>query len=158
MEESMSETETQGARRPEMIEMMRGLFDGSGAMRERMSSQIAGLAEAQQLMLREMEDMAHGWFSRRHSGTQAALEAAREMTASGDPAEAVNAYQRWIAGSFGRVAADAMEVQSHGARMMKLAADALAVGVRAPEAGHDGHAARRGAAAATHRPSRRAAG
>ena len=83
------------------------------------------LAQAQQQVLREWEDMTHGWFARRHSGAQAALEAAREIARCNDATEAMGAYQRWLAGSVSRVAADALDAQSHGARMMKACADAL---------------------------------
>lgn len=113
------------ARIPDAMESMRLLFDGSGAMRGRMTSQMAELAAAQKQILREWEDMTHGWFARRHSGAQAALEAAREIARCNDATEAMGAYQRWLAGSVSRVAADALDAQSHGARMMKACADAL---------------------------------
>jgi hypothetical protein len=109
----------------DMMDMMRNALDGSGQMRARMTTQIAEMAQAQQQVLREWEDMMHGWFARRHSGAQAALEAAREIARCNDATEAMGAYQRWLTGSVSRAAADALEAQSHGARMMKACADAL---------------------------------
>jgi hypothetical protein len=143
------------ARPVDMTEMMRNLFDGSGQMRARLGGQMAEFAHAQQQVLREWEDMTHGWFARRHSGTQAALDAAREIARCNDPGEAMGAYQRWLAGSVSRMAADALDVQSHGARMMKACAEALrvdgagetGVGARRAEPGGE-RAARRGVAAA----------
>ena len=113
------------ARVPDAMESMRMMFDGSGAMRGRMASQVVELAAAQKQILREWEDMAHGWFARRQNGAQAALDAAQEISRCNDPAEVLNACQRWMAGSMSRMATDALEAQSHGARMMKAAAEAL---------------------------------
>ena len=68
------------ARIPDAMESMRLLFDGSGAMRGRMTSQMAELAAAQKQILREWEDMTHGWFARRQNGAQAALDVAQELS------------------------------------------------------------------------------
>lgn len=123
------------ARIPDAMESMRLLFDGSGAMRGRMTSQMVELAAAQKQILREWEDMAHGWFARRQNGAQAALDVAQELSRCSDPAEALNACQRWIAGSMSRMATDALEAQGHGARMMKAATEALRSGLEAPVPG-----------------------
>jgi hypothetical protein len=141
------------ARPADMTEMMRHLFDGSGQMRVRFGSQMAELAQAQQQILREWEDMTHGWFARRHSGTQATLDAAREIARCNDPGEAMGAYQRWLAGSVSRMAADALEAQSHGARMMKACAEAM----RADGGAEHGAAGRRGEHAGERGPRRAAA-
>lgn len=135
----------------DMTEMMRNLFDGSGQMRARLGTQMAELAHAQQQVLREWEDMTHGWFARRHSGTQAALEAAREIARSSDPGEAMGACQRWLAGSVSRMAADALDAQSHGARVMKACAEAMRV-----DGGGEPPGAPRRAEHAGERPPRRA--
>jgi hypothetical protein len=137
----------------DMMEMMRNAFDGSGQVRSRMSSQIADLAQAQQQILREWEDMAHGWFARRHSGTQAALETAREIARCNDPTEAMGACQRWFADSMSRMAADALDAQSHGARMMKACAEALRANGEIPAAA----APRRGESGPEPKAARRAA-
>jgi hypothetical protein len=123
------------ARIPDAMESMRLLFDGSGAMRGRMTGQMVELAAAQKQILREWEDMTHGWFARRQNGAQAALDAAQELSRCSDPAEALNACQRWIAGSMSRMATDALEAQNHGARMMKAATEALRSGLEAPVPG-----------------------
>ena len=123
------------ARIPDAMDSMRQCFDGGGALRGRMASQMVELAAAQKQILREWEDMAHGWFARGQNGAQAALDAAQELGRCNDPAEALNACQRWIAGSMSRLATDALEAQGHGARMMKAATEAMRSGLEAPVPG-----------------------
>jgi hypothetical protein len=67
--------------------------------------------EAQKAILADMEALNRAWFDRRRRGAEAARGAACEMCACGDAASAIGAYQRWLAGSMGRIAADAMDAQ-----------------------------------------------
>lgn len=107
------------------MDTLRQMLDGSGALRERMKTQVEQLAHAQQAMLSEVEEMSRSWFARRQNAAQAALEAAQEICRCGEVGDALQAYQRWLAGSIGRMAADTIEAQTHGARIAQAFAVAL---------------------------------
>jgi hypothetical protein len=68
--------------------------------------------EAQKVILSNMETLSQAWFRRRREGTDAALQAAREMCECGDVVGAMGAYQRWLASSMGRIATDGVEAQA----------------------------------------------
>jgi hypothetical protein len=67
--------------------------------------------ERQDGLLNEMQTFMNGWFERRHVGTRAALEACERMCKASTPAEWIGEYQKWLAGSFERMAADAAACQ-----------------------------------------------
>jgi hypothetical protein len=62
--------------------------------------------DIQDKVLDAMENLANGWFERRHVGTHAALEAAQRMCKAQTPADLVREYQDWVGGAFQRVMAD----------------------------------------------------
>src|SRR5215831_2151614 len=62
--------------------------------------------DVQDKALDAMENLANGWFERRHVGTHAALEAAQRMCKAQTPADLVREYQDWVGGAFQRVMAD----------------------------------------------------
>lgn len=92
------------------------------------------LAHAQQTMLVELEQMSRGWFARRHDGAQATTEAMQKICSCGDVGDALQANQRWLAGSVGRIAADTIDAQAHGAKIAK----AIATGLTCMEAKSSG--------------------
>jgi hypothetical protein len=59
-----------------------------------------------------MENLARGWFERRHSGARAAQEAA-VMMCSGNPLDALHGYQQWAISAFGRLLADSVALQQY---------------------------------------------
>jgi hypothetical protein len=141
----MSETQSHAA-----IDLMRTMIQGSGPMRARFGTQLQSLADAQKEMLTEFEHLSHAWFARRRDGAEAAAEATRQMCGCNDLAEAFLAYQRWLSGSVGRLTADTLEMQAHGARIMRAMTTALRVAepepsappAREPEAAHPPRRAR----------------
>jgi hypothetical protein len=67
--------------------------------------------DIQDKVLDAMENLANGWFERRHVGTHAALEAAQRMCKAQTPADLVREYQDWVGGAFQRVMADGVSCQ-----------------------------------------------
>ena len=76
-------------------------------------------------VLDSMQDVVAGWFERRHTGTQAALEAAQRMCRAATPAELLREYQAWAMGAFERVMADAVAAHGCGVAMSQLMARPL---------------------------------
>jgi hypothetical protein len=62
-------------------------------------------------VLDAMQNLANGWFERRHVGTHAALEAAQRMCKAQNPADLIREYQDWVGGAFHRVMADQVACQ-----------------------------------------------
>ena len=67
--------------------------------------------DIQDKVLDAMENLANGWFERRHVGTHAALEAAQRMCKAQTPADLVRECQDWVGGAFQRVMADGVACQ-----------------------------------------------
>ena len=60
-----------------------------------------------------MEDLARGWFERRHAGTRAAQNAAAGMFSAEQPLDALQTYQQWLNGAFGRLMEDCVAAQQY---------------------------------------------
>jgi hypothetical protein len=67
--------------------------------------------ESEEAVLNGMKDFADGWFARRRTGTQAALEAARRMGEAATPLDALQNYQEWFGGAISRLLEDGMACQ-----------------------------------------------
>ena len=76
--------------------------------------------ENQEGILEGMQEFSDGWFRRRHSGTQAALDAAKRICEASTPAEMVAEYQNWLRGSVERIAEDGVACQQHLTRLGSL--------------------------------------
>src|SRR5262245_11094972 len=83
-------------------------------------------------ILDSMQEVAAGWFERRHTGTQAALEAAQRMSGATTPLELLPQDQAWVMGAFERALADAAAAQGCGVEIGRLVGEPLA---RAAEQG-----------------------
>jgi hypothetical protein len=60
-----------------------------------------------------MEDLAKGWFERRHAGTRAAQEAVVKICSAESPLDAMHGYQQWVSGAFDRLMADSAALQQY---------------------------------------------
>jgi hypothetical protein len=60
-----------------------------------------------------MEDFATGWFKRRRTGTEAALEASQSMCMAPGSAELMHEWHGWADGAAERLAADRLAVQRY---------------------------------------------
>jgi hypothetical protein len=78
----------------------------------------------QNKILDSMENVANGWFERRHVGTRAALEAAQRMCKAQTPVDLVREYQDWISGALQRVMADGYACQQFVGALGGLTQDA----------------------------------
>ena len=108
---------TESQSMPNPFEMMGRMFGESGEVRASLGRQAEGFWRAQQEILDGLEGLTKAWFQRRQQGTSEALAAAKAMSGSTNAAEAMQAYQRWVQGSFERLTADGVETQ---AQIMKL--------------------------------------
>jgi hypothetical protein len=108
-------TETQLT--PNPFELIGRIFGESGEARASLARQAEGFWQAQAQILEGMESLSRAWFQRRQQGTSEALAAAKAMSGSTNVAEAMQAYQRWLQGSFERLTADGVEAQ---AQFLKL--------------------------------------
>jgi hypothetical protein len=108
---------TESQSMPNPFEMLGRMFGESGEVRASLGRQAEGFWHAQQEVLEGLEGLTRAWFQRRQQGTSEALAAAKAMSSSTNAAEAMQAYQRWLQGSFERLTADGVETQ---AQLMKL--------------------------------------
>jgi hypothetical protein len=69
--------------------------------------------QGEQTVLNDMKEYADGWFARRHTGTIAALEAAKRMGEAATPIDAMRHYQDWFGGAVGRLIEDGLAYQQH---------------------------------------------
>jgi hypothetical protein len=69
--------------------------------------------ESQETALDGMKQLADGWFARRHTGAQAALEAARRIGDAATPFDIIREYQDWMKGATERLMADGIACQQH---------------------------------------------
>jgi hypothetical protein len=67
--------------------------------------------QSEESVLEGMREYADGWFARRHTGTQAALEAARRMGDAATPLDVFREYQDWLAGAVSRLLEEGMACQ-----------------------------------------------
>jgi hypothetical protein len=67
--------------------------------------------ENQETALDGMKELADGWFARRHTGAQAALEAAKRIGDAATPFDIIREYQDWMKGVTERLMADGMACQ-----------------------------------------------
>src|SRR5215472_10334175 len=67
--------------------------------------------DIQDKVLDVMENLANGWFERRHVGTHAAVKAAQRMCKAQTQVDLVREYQDWVGGAFQRVMADGVACQ-----------------------------------------------
>jgi hypothetical protein len=67
--------------------------------------------QSEEAVLDGMREYADGWFARRHTGTKAALEAARRMGEATTPLDALREYQDWLAGAMSRLLEEGMACQ-----------------------------------------------
>ena len=102
---------------PNPFEQWGRMFGELGEMRTSLGRQAEGFWHAQAEILEGLEGLTRAWFQRRQQGTSEALAAAKAMSSSANAAEAMQAYQRWLQGSFERLTADGVETQ---AQLMKL--------------------------------------
>ena len=102
---------------PNPFDMLGRMFGESGEVRASLGRQAEGFWHAQAEILEGLEGLTRAWFQRRQQGTSEALAAAKAMSSSTNAAEAMQAYQRWLQGSFERLTADGVETQ---AQLMKL--------------------------------------
>jgi hypothetical protein len=84
---------------------------------------------SQDKILDNLQDVANGWFARRHAGTQAALDAAQRMCRAATPAELLLEYQTWVMGAWERVVADVVACQGCGIAIERLMGGPLASSV-----------------------------
>ncbi len=67
--------------------------------------------ENQQTALDHIKEFSDGWFARRRSGVQAALEAAKRISEAATPADMHREYQDWLKGATERMMAEGVIFQ-----------------------------------------------
>jgi hypothetical protein len=67
--------------------------------------------ENQETALDGMKELADGWFARRHTGAQAALEAAKRIGDAATPLDIFREYQDWMKGEMERLMVDGTACQ-----------------------------------------------
>ena len=77
--------------------------------------------EGQQAALDSIKEFSDGWFTRRLSGAQAALEASKRIGAAATPADIQREYQDWLKGAMERMVAEGEAIH----RQMTKAANQL---------------------------------
>jgi hypothetical protein len=63
-----------------------------------------------------MENLARGWFERRHAGARAAQDAVVKIFSAEKPLDALQGYQQWMSGAFDRLMADSVAISLLPAR------------------------------------------
>jgi hypothetical protein len=92
--------------------------------------------ESQQAALDSAREFAEGWFARRQSGAQAALEAAKRISEAATPVDMQREYREWLKGATERMMAEGAAFQQHITRAgtqlsAQLSSAAETVGVAA---------------------------
>ena len=67
--------------------------------------------ESQQAALDSIKDFSDGWFSRRQSGAQATLAAAKRISEAATPVDMHREYQDWLKGAMERMIAEGAAFQ-----------------------------------------------
>lgn len=88
-------------------------FNACEPYRAALSENCASFWRGQDKILDSMQELASGWFIRRHEATTSAIEAAQRASAARSPADAVREWQNWMTGSMQRITADSMACQKH---------------------------------------------
>jgi hypothetical protein len=69
--------------------------------------------EGEDAVLSGLREFSEGWFARRHTGTQAALEAAKRIGEAATAIDVLQAYQDWANGAAARLLEDGLAYQTH---------------------------------------------
>lgn len=101
------------------------LFGDSATLRNSISAQADGFWRTQGEILGNLQALSTAWFERRRAGAEAAMNAAQAMCSCSNPADAAQAYQRWLAGSVERLTADGVDAQAQLMRLMQAWMDGL---------------------------------
>jgi len=107
------------------FEMLGRMFGESGEARASVARQAEGFWQAQTQILEGLDSLSRAWFQRRQQGAAEALAAARAMSGSTNIAEAMQAYQRWVQGSFERLAADGADTQAQAMKLSQAWLDGM---------------------------------
>jgi hypothetical protein len=108
------------------FQAMQRAFSPSFGFGPALRENAAGFWTNQAKILASMEDYANGWFQRRHTGTEEAINSARQICDAATPAEAMREYQRWAIGSFERVVQDGLAYQQQLIELGRLGSEPLA--------------------------------
>lgn len=114
----------------EQLSAMQRVFLPTPEVSETMRKNACCFWESQEKILDAMQTFSDGWFERRYTGTDAALESAKRMCKAETPVDLLREYQDWVSGAFQRVMADGLACQ----RQFMTVADALAQALAAPVA------------------------
>jgi hypothetical protein len=82
--------------------------------------------DSQDKLLDSMEEFVSGWFERRHTGTQEALAAARQVCDAESPFDAMRECQKWAIGSFERLVQDGFAAQRYFLEFNRVTVQPLA--------------------------------
>ncbi len=69
--------------------------------------------QGEEAVLSGLQEFSDGWFARRHTGTQAALQAAKRIGEAANPIDVLQAYQDWVSGAAARLLEDGLAYQTH---------------------------------------------
>jgi len=105
--------------------MTQSVFEQSAGLRNAMGHAAVNFWNAQDQILDAMQENAAGWFERRHTGVQDALDTAQQMIEAETPLESMREYQKWALGSFERAVNDGLSCQKHLMSMGALLAPPL---------------------------------
>jgi hypothetical protein len=95
----------------EPLSAMQRIFLPTSELSETMRMNACSFWEHQKRILDAMQTFTHGWYERRHTGTDAAFEAAQRMCKAETPIDVVREYQEWASGALQRVMADGLACQ-----------------------------------------------
>jgi hypothetical protein len=109
--------------------MMQKAFPASSAFNAASRQTATSFWQAQEKLLESMQDLADGWFERRHAGTEAALASARRICDADTPFEAIREYQKWAIGSFERILQDGLAGQKYVVELTRLSTEPVSESV-----------------------------
>ena len=89
------------------------ILQSTADLRETIQRNLDSFGSSQRQVLSSTEELANGWFERRHAGIQSALTAAQSMCAAETPMNAISEYQKWASGAAGRIIADGLAYQKY---------------------------------------------
>jgi hypothetical protein len=95
----------------EPLEALQRMFLSTAGTPEALRRNVSGFWNNQDAILSSLEELSEGWFERRHTGVEAALEAAHRMCDAKTPLDLMREYQTWAIGAFGRIMADGLACQ-----------------------------------------------
>jgi hypothetical protein len=85
---------------------MQAMFQPPAAIRNATAQRLTDFWSNQGKILDGMEEYAHVWFERRHTGTHSALTASRRLSLAETPGDMIREYQTWAMGCFRRLMDD----------------------------------------------------